>query len=216
MQARPQPSESKWAELRDAQLQTLRVKNTAMVVAIDIGEWNDIHPLNKKDVGERLALAAEKIAYGEKQLVHSGPIYQSMKIKGNKIVLTFAHTGSGLVAKNSSELHGFAVAGPDMQFIWAKAKIDGNTVVVWHEQIGQPVAVRYAWADNPENANLYNAEGLPASPFSTGKCQFIANTERFEPIILLITGDLLHAVWHILLPNNSRRVYQSKNTVVIK
>lgn len=167
MQARPQPSESKWAELRDAQLQTLRVKNTAMVVTIDIGEWNDIHPLNKKDVGERLALAAEKIAYGEKQLVHSGPIYQSMKIKGNKIVLTFAHTGSGLVAKNSSELHGFAVAGPDMQFIWAKAKIDGNTVVVWHEQIGQPVAVRYAWADNPENANLYNAEGLPASPFST-------------------------------------------------
>ncbi len=167
MQAQPQPSESKWAELREAQLQTLSIKNTAMTVAIDIGEWNDIHPLNKKAVGERLALAARKMAYGEKHLVHSGPIYRSMKIKGNRIVLDFAQTGSGLVVKDDKELNGFAIAAADKKFVWANAKIDGNKVLVWHEQIAQPRAVRYAWADNPQDANLYNKEGLPASPFRT-------------------------------------------------
>jgi sialate O-acetylesterase len=167
MEAREQPDESQWAELREAQLKSLRVPKTAMAVAIDIGEWNDIHPLNKKDVGKRLALAALKVAYGKKNLVHSGPIYRSMRIKNDKVILSFANTGSGLVTKDHSEPHGFAVCGSDGRFVWANAKIQDNKVVIWHNETSQPKAVRYAWADNPENANLYNKEGLPASPFRT-------------------------------------------------
>ena len=168
MEAKPDPSESSWAMLRDAQLRTLSVRNTAMAVAIDIGEWNDIHPLDKKDVGKRLALAAEKVAYGERGVVFSGPTVRSMKIVGNKIVISFAHTGSGLMAKGG-ELKYFSIAGKDKQFVWAKARIRGNTVEVWNDTITHPLAVRYAWADNPQGANLYNKEGLPASPFRTDK-----------------------------------------------
>jgi sialate O-acetylesterase len=167
MEAKDQPCESNWAELREAQLKTLSVPNTAMAVIIDIGEWNDIHPLNKEDVGKRLALAAQKVAYGDKKVVYSGPIYQSMKTEGNKIILTFTNTGSGLVAKGDGELKYFAIAGADKKFVWAKAKIQGDKVTVWNDDITNPVAVRYAWADNPEGANLYNKEGLPASPFQS-------------------------------------------------
>jgi sialate O-acetylesterase len=167
MEVKDQPCESNWAETREAQLKTLAVPNTAMAVIIDIGEWNDIHPLNKEDVGRRLALAARKLAYGDEKVVYSGPIYQSMKIEGNKIILTFTNTGSGLAAKGDGELKYFAIAGADKKFVWAKAKIEGNNVVVWNDQVPNPVAVRYAWADNPEGANLYNKEGLPASPFRT-------------------------------------------------
>lgn len=167
MQAKNEPSESNWAELRQAQLKTLKVPNTAMAVAIDIGEWNDIHPLNKEDVGKRLALAAQKVAYGDNQVVYSGPIYQSMEIEDNKIILTFSSIGGGLVAKDNGELKYFAIAGDDKKFVWAKAKIEGNKIIVWNDKISSPAAVRYAWADNPEGANLYNAEGLPASPFET-------------------------------------------------
>jgi len=167
MQAKDQPSESGWAELREAQLKTLSVPNTGMAVAIDIGEANDLHPSNKKDVGERLALAARKVAYGDKNLVYSGPIYKSMQIKGNKIIISFTNTGSGLIAKGGGELKHFAIAGADKKFAWAKAKIEKDKVVVWNDNISKPVAVRYAWADNPEGANLYNKEGLPASPFRT-------------------------------------------------
>jgi sialate O-acetylesterase len=167
MEAKDQPCESNWAELREAQLKTLTVPNTAMAVTIDLGEWNDIHPLNKEDVGKRLALAAQKVAYGDEKVVYSGPIYQSMKIEGNKIILTFTNTGSGLLAKGDGELKYFAIAGADKKFVWAKAKIEGNNVVVWNDQVLNPVAVRYAWADNPEGANLYNKEGLPASSFRT-------------------------------------------------
>ncbi len=163
MKTKAQPAESNWAELREVQRQALAVPNTGMAVAIDLGEWNDVHPLNKKDVGKRLSLAAQKMAYGDK-LVYSGPIYTSMQIKGNKIALTFDHTGSGLVARGG-QLKQFAIAGPDKQFVWAKAEIKGNKVIVWSDQVQNPVAVRYAWADNPEGANLYNKEGLPASPF---------------------------------------------------
>ncbi|UCE08172.1 MAG: sialate O-acetylesterase, partial [bacterium] len=127
----------------------------------------DIHPLNKEDVGKRLAFAAQKIAYGENKVVYSGPIYQSMKIKGNQIIISFTNVGSGLFAKGGGELKHFAIAGADKKFVWAKAKIDGNKVVVWNDNISEPVAVRYAWANNPEGANLYNKEGLPASPFRT-------------------------------------------------
>lgn len=167
MSVRDQPMESNWAALREAQLKTLEIPNTGMAVAIDIGEWNDIHPLNKKDVGERLALAAQKVAYGDKKVVHSGPIYKSMKVKGNRVILSFEEIGSGLVAKGGEPLKQFAIASKDKQFVWAEAKIEGNTVVVWSDEVDKPVAVRYAWADNPEGANLYNKEGLPASPFRT-------------------------------------------------
>ncbi|WP_161888734.1 sialate O-acetylesterase [Pontibacter russatus] len=161
------PSESNWALMREAALQTLSVPNTAMAVTIELGEWNDIHPDNKKDVGERLALAAQKLAYGEKDIVSSGPLYQSAKIEGNKIVISFTNTGSGLAAKDGEPLSWFAIAGEDKKFVWAQAKIEGDKVVVWSEEVPDPKYVRYAWADNPYGANLYNKEGLPASPFRT-------------------------------------------------
>ncbi|HEX5057377.1 MAG TPA: sialate O-acetylesterase [Gammaproteobacteria bacterium] len=166
MEAKDTPSSSEWAELRESQLKTLRVPKTGMAVAIDLGEWNDIHPLNKKHVGRRLALAARRIAYGEKGVAHSGPIYKSMKVKKDKIILSFTDTGSGLMAEGG-ELSQFAIAGADKKFVWAKAQIEGDKVVVWSDAVPEPVAVRYAWADNPQGANLYNKERLPASPFRT-------------------------------------------------
>ncbi|PWV56234.1 sialate O-acetylesterase [Chitinophaga sp. S165] len=166
MVSHPQPTNSNWALLRESQLKALSVPNTAMAVAIDIGEWNDIHPLNKEDVGKRLALAARKLAYQDSLVVSSGPLYKNMTSEGHKIIIQFINTGSGLIAKNGP-LKQFAIAGPDKQFRWAHAEIKGNKVIVWHEAISKPVAVRYAWADNPEGANLYNKEGLPASPFRT-------------------------------------------------
>jgi sialate O-acetylesterase len=167
MDVRYSPSESGWALLREAQLQTLRVPNTAMAVAIDLGEWNDIHPGNKKPVGERLALAAQHIAYHDNNVVYSGPIFQSAEVNGNKIVLRFKHVGSGLISIDGEDLSQFAIAGADKKFTWAKAKIENNTVVVWNDTVSAPAYVRYAWADNPDSANLYNKEGLPASPFRT-------------------------------------------------
>nr|WP_243426366.1 sialate O-acetylesterase [Caldicoprobacter guelmensis] len=167
MEAKEQPSESKWAELREEQRKALDVPNTGMAVAIDLGEWNDLHPLNKKDVGEKLALLARKLAYGEKDLVASGPLYKSMKVEGNRVIIEFSNTGNGLIAKGGGELKHFAIASRDKKFVWAKAVIENDRVVVWHDNVLNPVAVRYAWADNPEGANLYNKEGLPASPFTT-------------------------------------------------
>jgi len=162
------PSESGWATLRESQLKSLSVPNTAMAVAIDAGEWNDIHPDNKKIVGDRLALAAEKMVYGE-NVVASGPIYQSYSTEGNKIVISFSNVGSGLTTNDGEELSEFAIAGADKKFIWAKAKIEGDKVVVWNDSISDPKYVRYAWADNPVNPNLFNKEGFPASPFRTEK-----------------------------------------------
>ncbi|MGV8091971.1 MAG: sialate O-acetylesterase [Mangrovibacterium sp.] len=162
-----EPSESKWAELREAQMMALSVPNTGMAVTIDIGEWNDVHPANKKDVGERLALAAGKVAYHENELVYSGPIYRSKRIEGKKVYLSFDHVGSGLATRDGKALHSFSIAGEDGKFVWAKAKIVGEQVLVWNNRVDHPVAVRYAWANNPEGANLCNREGLPASPFRT-------------------------------------------------
>lgn len=162
------PSESNWAMLRESQLKSLSVTNTGMAVAIDLGDWNDIHPDNKKDVGERLALIAEKLSYGE-DIVYSGPVYQSETINGNKITISFTNTGSGLITNDSEELSEFAIAGADKKFAWAKAKIEGDKIIVWNDDISNPMYVRYAWADNPVNPNLYNKEGLPASPFRTDK-----------------------------------------------
>jgi len=160
------PSESQWAELREAQLKTLPVPNTAMAVAIDLGEWNDIHPDNKKDVGERLALAAMKLAYGE-NIVHSGPIYVSSTVDRNEVVIRFDNIGSGLITNDGEAPSEFAIAGVDKKFVWAKARIENDHVIVWNDALVEPKYVRYAWADNPVNPNLYNKEGLPASPFRT-------------------------------------------------
>ena len=159
------PSESNWAELRFAQLKSLSVPNTAMAVTIDAGEWNDIHPLEKKVVGERLTLAARKLAYGDEKIVYSGPIFRSITKKGDKLIIDFDNTGSGLMVKGGGYLNYFAIAGADKKFVWADAVIENNQVVVWSNEIPDPLWVRYAWADNPESANLYNIEGLPASPF---------------------------------------------------
>ena len=162
------PSESNWAKLRESQSKTLIVPNTAMAVAIDLGEWNDIHPDKKKDVGDRLALAAMKLSYGE-ELVYSGPQYQTAVIDGNKIIVQFSHTGSGLVTNDGEAPAEFAIAGADKKFVWANARIENGKVIVWNENVKEPLYVRYAWADNPVNPNLYNKEKLPASPFRTDK-----------------------------------------------
>ncbi|MEB0260358.1 MULTISPECIES: sialate O-acetylesterase [unclassified Mucilaginibacter] len=159
------PAESKWAELREQQLKTLAVPNTRMIVIIDLGEWNDIHPLNKKDVGTRFFLAAQNTAYGDKTTVYSGPIFSSAKVLGDQIELSFNHTGSGLTAKGEDELGEFAIAGIDKKFVWAKAVIKNGKVIIHIDKIQKPTYIRYAWADNPKGANLYNKEGLPASPF---------------------------------------------------
>jgi sialate O-acetylesterase len=162
-----QPSESHWAELREAQLKTLAVKQTGMAVLLDLGEWNDIHPIHKKEVGERLALAAQHTAYGERKTAYSGPIFQSAQIKGQRVYISFQHTDGGLTVKGGGPLKQFAIAGSDNKFVWANAEIVGNRVVVWSNQVAHPVAVRYAWADNPDGANLYSQVGLPASSFRT-------------------------------------------------
>lgn len=161
-----QPQESDWAELREAQSMTLQLPKTAMSVIIDLGEADDIHPVNKEDVGKRLALAARKTAYGEKGIVASGPTYKNMKIKDDKIILFFENIGNGLTARNG-KLKQFAIAGADKKFVWADAVINGNTVIVSSPSVKTPIAVRYAWSDNPEGCNLYNSEGLPTSPFRT-------------------------------------------------
>jgi sialate O-acetylesterase len=157
------PVESNWAALREAQSMALNVENTAMALTMDIGEWNDIHPLNKQDVGKRLALCAYKVAYNE-LLVYSGPSYASATVKGKKMILTFNNCGTGLEMKGE-KLNHFAIAGEDKTFVWANAKIKGNKVIVWSNAVKKPKAVRYAWADNPQGANLYNKEGLPALSF---------------------------------------------------
>ena len=159
--------QSNWPELREAQLMTLSLPKTGMVVTIDIGDGSDIHPRNKQDVGYRLALAAQAIAYG-RDVMYSGPLYESMDVEGEKIRLHFKYVYAGLVAKNSpaSTLSGFEIAGDDREFAPAEAKIDGDTVVVRGEKVPHPVAVRYAWGMNPR-CNLYNRASLPASPFRT-------------------------------------------------
>jgi sialate O-acetylesterase len=164
--ASPQPEPSAWAELREAQAQALGLPRTGMATAIDIGEASDIHPHNKQEVGRRLALVARHEVYGEKGLAYSGPTYQSMTVQGDAIRLKFIHAEGGLFAKNGAPLQGFAVAGADQQFHWARARVVGNEVVVQSEDVKRPVAVRYDWANNP-NGNLTNKAALPAVPFRT-------------------------------------------------
>jgi len=159
---RPDPS---WAELRESQVQvTQTVPKTGIAVITDIGEELNIHPVKKDPVGARLALAARAIAYGEK-LIYSGPIYKSSTIKDGKVIVSFDHVGSGLMAKDG-DLTGFTVCGEDRSFVLAQAKIEGNTVVVWSADVPKPVAARYGWS-NWMVVNLFNKEDLPASPFRT-------------------------------------------------
>lgn len=168
MEPTKQPSDCAWAELREAQTKTLALPKTGMALAIDLGEAADIHPKNKQDVGKRLALSALKTAYG-KDVVYSGPMYQSVQFEGNKAVINFQETGSGLVVNDKyGYVKGFSIAGADKKFVWAKARATvKNTVEVYSDEVKNPVAVRYGWANNPDDLNLYNKEGLPANPFRT-------------------------------------------------
>jgi sialate O-acetylesterase len=158
-----------WPVLRESQTNTLELRNTAMAVIIDIGNSTDIHPTNKQDVGLRLALAARATVYGEK-IEYSGPMFRSFAAEGNRLRLWFDHTGGGLQARGGSELTGFTMAGKDGRFVPAEARIDGKTIVVSSASVTEPVAVRYAWEDDPV-CNLINREGLPASPFRAGAGQ---------------------------------------------
>lgn len=160
-----QPEESNWAELREAQLQTLHLENTGMAVTIDIGDAKDIHPKNKQEVGHRLALLARSLTYNER-ISYSGPIYESYVIEENTIRIKFKYAESGLKTQNGEILKGFSIAGLDHKFQWAEAKIDGNEVIVTNKEITHPIAVRYAWAKNSV-CNLCNNAQLPASPFRT-------------------------------------------------
>ena len=153
-------------ELREAQLLvSQKVKNTALIVTTDCGDTGDIHPPHKQPVGERLALAARKMAYKEK-IEYSGPIYRTYKIKGNKVILSFSHVGKGLTAKGSNTLKGFTLAGNDHNFVPATAIIKRRKILVYSDNIKKPNAVRYGWSNVPD-VNLYNLNGLPASPFRT-------------------------------------------------
>jgi sialate O-acetylesterase len=163
MQRKPEPSESAWAELREAQTMALRMPKTGMAVAIDIGDADNIHPGNKDIVGERLARWALAKDYGL-NIPYSGPLFRSARAEGSSIRVRFDEANDGLTTVSGQPLKGFAIAGPDRRFVWANARIEGNTVLVSHPDISNPVAVRYAWADNP-SANLTNKAGLPASPF---------------------------------------------------
>jgi sialate O-acetylesterase len=163
-----QPVESGWADVREAQRRALELPNTGMAVTFDIGEWNDIHPLNKKEVSRRLALEAARVAYHDSSALSSGPLYESMETSGSSIVLTFKSVGSGLFT--NCLLDGFQIAGTDGKFEWADAvTLSRNKVKVWSKKVSNPTIVRYAWDDNPVGANLKNKEGLPASPFTTDK-----------------------------------------------
>jgi sialate O-acetylesterase len=160
-----EPKESAWAELREAQrLTTLTVPHTAMAVITDAGDERDIHPARKEPVGQRLALAARAVAYGER-IAYTGPTFHTMEVKGDRAILRFRNTGKGLVVKGG-ELTGFTICGEDHKWVNARATLEGDRVVVSSPQVARPVAVRFGWANYPV-VNLYSAEGLPASPFRT-------------------------------------------------
>lgn len=165
LQVQIAPNKNMTPELREAQqIVAQKTKNVGMVVITDCGDADDIHPTLKKPVGQRLALAARAMGYNQK-LVYSGPVLRSMKVKKDRVILKFSHTGTGLMAKNGA-LKGFTIAGEDKKFVPAKVELKKRKIIAYNEAIGRPVAVRYGWANVPE-VNLYNQEGLPASPFRT-------------------------------------------------
>lgn len=171
---------SSWAELREAQTMTLSLPNTGMAVTTDIGESHDIHPKNKQDVGWRLAAIAMNDCYGKK-MEYSGPVYQSMQVNGSEIMLTFAHTGTGLTAHDPyGYIKGFEIAGADHQFHYAKAMIKDNQLILFQDSVSNPVAVRYGWADDAGESNLFNKEGFPAVPFRTDQWPGVTDGNKYE------------------------------------
>jgi sialate O-acetylesterase len=163
---RSEPSEYAWADFRDAQSAALELPLTSMAVTIDIGDEEDIHPRNKREVARRLALAAARLSYGE-NVVSSGPVFNSMKKEVGRIRITFSSAGSGLTVKDKyGYVRGFQISDAKGVFYWAKAQLDGSDIVVFNEAISDPMDVRYAWGNSPDG-NLYNKEGLPAAPFRT-------------------------------------------------
>ena len=170
-EAQVEPKESDWAELREAQTMTLSLPNTGMAVTTDIGNPLDIHPRNKQDVGNRLALNALALTY-DKEIIYSGPMYESMEVDESHAIITFKHLGSGLTVRDRyGYVRGFTISGEDGNFYWATATVQGDKVIVYSDKVEKPVAVRYAWEDNPEDANLFNVEGLPVCPFRTDDWQ---------------------------------------------
>ncbi len=171
---------SSWAELREAQSYALNLKATGMSVTDDIGEPSDIHPKNKKDVGLRLSAIALNNIY-DKPMEYSGPVYESMNIEGNKVVISFTHTGSGLMVKDKyGYIRGFEIAGSDQRFHYAKAYLENNKVVIYASEVTAPVSVRYAWSDDNSDANLYNFEDFPAVPFRTDQWKGITEGKEYE------------------------------------
>jgi len=158
---------SPWALQRESMQAALTLPNTGQAITIDVGEAGDIHPKNKQDVGRRLGLVGRRVAYRE-PVVSSGPTYRSHSIDGSRVTLTFDHIGGGLMTSAADgSVGGFAVAGSDRKFYWAKGRIEGDHVVVSSEHVRQPIALRYAWANDPPDPNLYSKAGLPAAPFRT-------------------------------------------------
>jgi sialate O-acetylesterase len=153
-----------WPLVREAMLKSLKVPNTGMAITMDIGEPGNIHPKNKQEVGKRLAMWALGTVYGQKTAT-SGPLPAGHEVRGGEVALSFTHTDGGLTAKGG-DLKGFVIAGDDKKWLPAKARIEGDKVIVSSPDVKQPVAVRYAWDNNPE-CNLFNGAGLPASPFRT-------------------------------------------------
>ncbi|PTS90104.1 hypothetical protein DBR27_22000 [Flavobacterium sp. HMWF030] len=171
---------SRWAELREAQAETLKLPNTGMAVTTDIGNAKDIHPTNKQDVGLRLAAIALNNVYSKKQ-IYSGPTYKAQKVEGDKIILSFDNIGSGLsTSDNTENVKGFEIAGADKVFHSAKAIIKNNTIIVSSENVKNPVAVHYGWADDDTEINLYNKEKFPASPFRTDNWEMITANEKYK------------------------------------
>ncbi len=172
---------SDWAELREAQIMTLSLPNTGMAVTTDIGDADDIHPRNKQDVGKRLAAAALNKVYGMNNILPGGPMYKSSTFNNGKAYISFDYVGKGLMIKDKyGYLKGFEISGADKKFYYAQAAIDGDKVVVWSDKVTQPVAVRYAWTDAPVEANLFNADNFPASPFRTDSWPAITRNKKFE------------------------------------
>lgn len=173
-----EPIDSDWAELREAQSMALSLPNTGQAVIIDKGEANDIHPRDKWTVAERLVQSAKKVAYGQ-DLVHSGPTFGKMEVEGNKARVIFDNIGSGLkIHDKYGYVQGFAIAGEDQVFHWANAYQEGNDIIVFSEKVPNPKSVRYGWADNPDDVNVYNAEGLPASPFRSDSWEGITSGKK--------------------------------------
>jgi len=170
---------STWAELREAQTQTLSLPNTGMAVALDIGETKDIHPKNKQEVGNRLAAVALVKDYNKNQ-EYSGPVFKSLQVTGNKAVVSFSHVDSGFMVKDSyGYIKGFEIAGADKQFHYAKASVENGNIVVHSETVASPVAVRYGWADDMPEANLYNRQGFPAVPFRTDNWTGVTESSKY-------------------------------------